>query len=509
MAELTRVAQSLNFPNERRKTIADILRRQNASFGASTATLKNIERLQQGAAAIVSGQQVALFSGPAFAIYKALTAIQLAQELTDQGVDAVPVFWMATEDHDLDEVRHVTWLDGEKLARFEMPAVAQIGTPVGGISLGLPVQEAARAAAYILSEQGSESLAQILRETYRPEESYGSAFAKLFSRLFAEHGLILLDPLDADVHRAAAPVYLQTVTERGVLNEKLLARGKQLDAAGFAAQVKVTARSTLLFHLARSADGGGIAKTTRNVVTATGTKFEAGGKSWAREEFISLAEKAPEEFSPNALLRPVVQDYLLPTAAYVGGPAEISYLAQSEVVYREVLGRMPVIFPRASFTLVNAKARKLLRRYQMRVEDVWSGSQELRRKIEAGSAPRLLAKMFDRDRKKIDKMLAEIEDEIVKVDPTLGPAVKMAGRKIVHQLEKLRRKSGKAQDLKVRLLDGHQRSLETLLYPHKSLQSRALGLLPFLARWGDAGLGQLQQLASSDKLGKHCVIELP
>jgi bacillithiol biosynthesis cysteine-adding enzyme BshC len=510
MAALKRVASKLDFPKGRRREVAAILRRQNNDYGAGAATIENLQRLEKGAVAIVSGQQVGLFSGPAYAVYKALSAIQVAQELTQQGIAAVPVFWMATEDHDLDEVRHVTWFDGEKLVRFELPAEPQTGLPVGNIPLGAPVEAAAREAAEILANQGSELLAQMLRESYRATESYGSAFAKLFARLFATQGLILLDPLDAELHRVAAPVYLQAVRERDTLNEKLLARGKELENAGFAAQVKVTARSTLLFYMAAKADGAtaleGVA--TRQVVTASGGNFEAGGKSWTREEFASLVEKAPQNFSPNVLLRAVVQDYLLPTAAYIGGPAEISYLAQSEVVYRQLLGRMPVILPRAAFTLVNAKARKLLRRYHLKIEDLWLGSQEVRRRMEAGSAPKPLAADFDRDRKKIEKMLAQLKKQIVKVDPTLQAAVETAERKIVYQLEKLRRKSGKAQDLKVGLLDGHQRFLESLLYPHKSLQSRELCLLPFLARWGAGGLMELQRLSSSKNLGRHCLVDL-
>jgi len=117
-----RVAQSLEFPAERRSEVTAILRQQNQSFGAGAATQSNLDRLERGAVAVVSGQQVGLFSGPAYAFYKALTAIQIAQELTDAGIAAVPVFWMATEDHDLDEVRHVSWFEAGKLTRFELPA---------------------------------------------------------------------------------------------------------------------------------------------------------------------------------------------------------------------------------------------------------------------------------------------------------------------------------------------------------------------------------------------------
>src|SRR6266568_1024426 len=173
---------------------------------------------------------------------------------------AVPVFWMATEDHDLDEVRHSTWFDQGKLVRFELPAGEETGRPVGRIPLGAEIDRFVQEAAELLANQGSDLLAQYLTESYRPEETYGSAFGKLFARLFAQHGLILMDPLDAGLHKIAAPLYQHALAERDSLNEKLLQRGKDLDRAGFDVQVKVTSRSTLLFRM----DEGGRQVVTEN-----------------------------------------------------------------------------------------------------------------------------------------------------------------------------------------------------------------------------------------------------
>ncbi|MGC2464981.1 MAG: bacillithiol biosynthesis BshC, partial [Candidatus Acidiferrum sp.] len=237
-----KVARSLEYPRERRAEVTAILSEQNAALGAGDATRKNLARFAKGAAAVVSGQQVGLFSGPAYAIYKAVSAIQIAQELTRAGVDAVPVFWMATEDHDLDEVRSSTWFQNGKLKRFELPGNGGAGLPVGRIALGPQVQEMAAEAAGILTAAGGEFVAGIFRESFGALETYGSAFGKLFARLFAEQGLILLDPLDARLHRIAGEVLRGAIEEREELTEGLLARGKQLDKAGFAAQVKVTAR---------------------------------------------------------------------------------------------------------------------------------------------------------------------------------------------------------------------------------------------------------------------------
>lgn len=494
------VARSLDFPADRRKLVAQILREQNGNFGAGTGTQNNLNALEHGAVAVVSGQQVGLFSGPAYAFYKALTAIQIAEELSDSGIAAVPVFWMATEDHDVDEVRHTSWFENGNLLRFELSAEHPATIPVGLIPLGPRIEELARSAADRLSGPGSELVAEALLQSYRPEETYGSAFGKLFAKLFAEQGLILLDPLDSRLHQIAAPLYKKALEQRDALNEALLARGTELERAGFEAQVKVTAKSTLLFSLREG---------VRQAITASNGQFKSGDTAWTREEALRLTEAEPETFSPNALFRPVVQDFLLPTAAYLGGPAEISYYAQSEVIYRELLGRMPVLLPRAGFTILDTKAEKLLQRYGLCIENFWAGPQELRRKMEAASVPETLAKNFDLNKAQVEATLASLGEQIEKLDFTLVGAVNTARKKIEFQLEKLRRKTGRALDERNRILSEHEHFLENLVYPNKALQSRELCFLPFLARWGAEGLRELQKLSGSETLREHRIVRIP
>jgi uncharacterized protein YllA (UPF0747 family) len=248
---------------------------------------------------------------------------------------------------------------------------------------------------------------------------------------------------------------------------------------------------------------------TRLPITANGEKFVGGEQAWTKEELIRAVEAEPEKFSPNALLRPVLQDYLLPTAAYIAGPAEIAYYAQAEVIYKKLLGHMPVILPRAAYTILDAKAEKLLRRYGLKVEDVWRGSQEVQSKMETASVPPALGKNFDKTVKESQRMLAQLKKQIVRLDPTLGGAVETAQKKVAFQLEKLKRKAGKAQALKAGLIAAHQEFLESLLYPHKLLQSRELCFLPFLASWGMGGLRELQKLSGSAKLKEHKILRIP
>jgi bacillithiol biosynthesis cysteine-adding enzyme BshC len=499
LENISGVARSLDYPADRRAEVGTILRQQNELLGAGEATFANLARFLKGAVAVVSGQQVGLFSGPSYAVYKAIAAVRIAKELTEQGIDAVPVFWMATEDHDLDEVRRTAFFHNSKLVRFELPAAAGNGAPVGRIPLGSEVDALRRTASEVLGLEGDTGLTAILNECYQAEETYGSAFGKLFARLLKHAGLILLDPLDLRLHRLMAPLLIRAVEQRDAVDEALLQRDKQLEAAGYPPQVKVTSRSTVLFHI--SADG-------RQAIADGDGQFACGGRKWKMQELVTAVRNAPEQFSPNALFRPVVQDYLLPTAAFIAGPAEISYLAQSETLYRHLLGRMPVIFPRPDFTLLDAKALRLLKQYNVDVEQVWEGAQVLGKRMSAASIPENLSTLLQENGAEIQKRLRQWSEAVAVLDPTLKTAVETAQNKIEYQTDKLQQMIGRALDRKSGNVVSHQEFLSSLIYPNKALQSRELCFLPFAARWGQAAFEVLERHSSLKNAGTHFIIPM-
>jgi bacillithiol synthase len=247
----------------------------------------------------------------------------------------------------------------------------------------------------------------------------------------------------------------------------------------------------------------------REGIVASSGKLKAGANLWTRDEILQVADAEPETLSPNALLRPVVQDFLLPTVGFLGGPAEISYLAQSEVVYRHILGRMPVILPRADFTVLDAKADKLLQKHHLCIENIWAGPQELRKRLEAVSLPKGLARDFDKKKTQIETTLGKLGEAVGKLDPTLSGAVETAKNKMTFQLEKLREKTGRALDEKAGVIAEHVEFLENLLYPNRALQSRELCFLPLLAQWGFDGLRELKVLAGSEYLKEHRIVRIP
>jgi bacillithiol biosynthesis cysteine-adding enzyme BshC len=494
------VARNLQFPADRRAAVIAILRQQNELLGSGAATRTNLDRLERGAVAVVSGQQVGLFGGPSYAVYKAIAAARIAKDLTEQGIDAVPIFWMATEDHDLDEVRKVSFFHEGRLVKFELPANAGSNAPVGRISLGVEIAALQAEAGKILGAGTGSEIAQIVSECYRPGETYGSAFGKMFARLLGNFGLILLDPLDLRLHKIAQPIFTQAIEQRDSLEQQLLDRGEALEKAGYAAQVKVTSRSTVLFHISR--DG-------RQAISSGAGKFESGSKSWTQAELLNAIQSEPENFSPSALLRPVIQDFLLPTVACIGGPSEISYFAQSEVLYRNLLGRMPVMLPRTGFTLVDSKARRLLAQYGLTVEDVWNGPQELRKRLSKASVPEDVSSLLEENGNEIKKRLRQWSELVSVLDPTLKDAVETAQKKIAYQTEQLQQKIGRALDHKQNVLAAHEQFLSNLLYPDKSLQSRELCFLPFAARWGQQGFEEIERHAGIKNVGSHFIIPTP
>jgi len=491
-------AKEIHLDNSTRHDVVEVLRKQNAAFGGDSETNRNLDRLQNGAFAVVTGQQVGLLGGPAFSVYKALTAIRLAKELTANGKDAVPVFWLATEDHDLAEVDHCFFGARTGLERFELSNPGNEGRRVGEIPLGESVREISSRASAMLEGVAAEDVAKWITESYRPEETFGTSFAKLMTRIFAGRGLIFLDPLSPELHRLSAPTMLRALKEHEALGKELVERSAALERAGFHAQVKVAEHSTLLFRID---DGRRVPVRPKNGGYIAGNIQESFEDTW------KALENHPEQFSANALLRPVVQDTLLPTIAYIGGPAEIAYHAQTSLVYKRLLGRAPAILPRAAFTLVPTHVANLLKKYKLDMRDVFGGRQKLRAKMEAEVLPRELAERFAEGEKKLKSLLEELREPIAKLDQTLIGALDTAAEKMLHQFNNVRGKTGRAEGFRTGVIDSHEREITSLLFPNNELQERSLSLLPFLAA---SGIELLDQLDRSIKIiaGEHCVLYL-
>jgi bacillithiol synthase len=490
-------AASLHYDSARRLRVADILDRQNRTWGAPPKTLTNIERLRKGAFAIVSGQQVGLFGGPLLSFFKVLMAAKLAEQANQTGIDCVPVFWLATTDHDLEEINHVAILNATwELQELRTSTQGIASAPVGGITFGQELQPVLEAVKSVL---GESEVSGWLQEAYSLGEMFGSAFAKLCTRLFAEWGVIFLDAADPELHRVAEPVYCAAIERASEINNGLLERGTELESAGYHQQVKVTPLSTLLFALR---DG------SRVPVHRHGdTEFEIEGNKISRSELLEQLRSGPENFSANALLRPVVQDYLLPTIAYAGGPAEVAYFAQAAVVYESVLNRITPIVPRFSATILEAKPQMLMERYKLHLPDVFEGPESLRERIAMGTLPKDLQNAFDQAGASLEKSLAAIRTELQQLDPTLVDSATTAASKMQYQLSQLQAKAARAELRQTEVLGRHAQILSNTLYPKKTLQEREIAGVYFVARQGIEFLREVYNAIDLDCLD-HQVISL-
>ena len=296
-----------------------------------------------------------------------------------------------------------------------------------------------------------------------------------------------MDPLDARLHRLFAALLVRAIHEVDGLRDALLLRSNELESAGFHAQVKVTRETTLLF----SSTAG-----RRESVRRRNGGFAVGDVEISPSQLVRAIERQPEAFSPSALLRPVVQDSILPTAAYIGGPAEVSYMAQAQVVYQKLLGRMPAILPRASFTIVDQAAARVLAQYGLDFRDILAGPQHVRSKMEQKFLPGALAAQFDAGEQTLRRVLKDYEEPLGKLDSTLVDSLRAAEGKMLHQFSQLRAKAARAENFRSGVLDRHQQTLLDSLYPNGGLQERTLSLLPPFASHGPGLLDSLSALAS-------------
>ena len=457
-----------------RAALVAALEQENRDAGP--AAQRHLDLLSQsGTVAVTSGQQVGLYTGPVFTIYKALTAARLAADLTARGQPAVPVFWLATEDHDLEEIHHAWVFDAaNQPIRLQATAAAQPHQPVGGVRIEDPAGELLRQALSGLpfGEQVSEWAA----EAYAGGVTFGGAFKTLLRRLLAPYGVLLLDPLSPAVRRLAAPLMSRAIRGAPDLTAALLERGAALDNAGYHAQVHMEDKTSLFFLV----DQG-----RRTHLRRAGDAYAGdGGEARTTAQLLHRLDGDPEAFSPNALLRPVVQDYLLPTVAYIGGPAELAYLAQSEVLYRRLLGRMPVALPRAGFTILDARVEKLLHRYRLRVLDVLEGGPALEQRIAGALIPPAVHDAFAQSRQQIRDALDAVDTHLQALDPTLAASLAGSRRKIEYQFSKIEAKTARETLRRAGRARQDAACLVGLIFPEKTLQERLYSVLPFLARHG-------------------------
>jgi bacillithiol synthase len=453
-------AEQIVYPADRRAALVAALRQSNPN-NASVDQLAIRDTV-----AVVTGQQAGLFGGPLYSVFKALAAVKLAQTLSARGICAVPVFWFATEDHDLAEINQCwAYNAAHEPVSLATHSVNPANGPVGNIPLrDIPI--AGLREALTGMPFAAEALA-LAESAYQEGETFGSGFRKIVELLLKPYGMIYLDPLDPAIRQIAAPFLSRALGLSKDLVAAVQERSRELEAAGYHNQVHVEPNASLFFTL----EGG-----RRTALKRKGENFN--------DYTLQTLQAKPEFLSPNAILRPVMQDYLLPTVAYLGGPAELAYFAQSEPLYRALLGRMPVVVHRASFTLLDRRAAKLTKRYGIGLKEIAVPDVELRERMARRLVPEGVTSQFGTTLAAVNAELDELAASIRGFDPGLEKTFEKSRSKVLYQIGKMERKTAREALRRDTRATADAQYLHNLVYPHRHLQERTYGILPFLATHG-------------------------
>lgn len=457
--------------------VHQVLVSQNAELAPSPARDAHLAALQRGAAAVVTGQQVSLFLGPLYVIYKAASAIVLARSLAaETGRPVVPVFWLQTEDHDLPEIA-TCGVPGETLS---VPIDPENRISIAHLALPPEIDGCLDRLAMLLGP-GANACAHVdrLRRHYRPGATWARAFAGVLAELFAPEGLVVIDPRDPQLAAVAAPVHARALEDADRIAAALIARCTELEQAGRGVPVHVRAGAPLSFFHPEGALG------PRVRLERTGDVFaEVGGaRVHTREALLDALRGDPLRFSTSALLRPIVQDTLLPTAAYVGGPAEVAYFAQLAPLYDVFEMAPPLVVPRARFRIVDLRVREQLARLGLTADDVERPELELLARVRQ-PGPRA----SDVTTRLLDPFLAAHAQLAASLgagfDRALARTRASVERAVTRFAGKVERATLYADAERVAAI----RRLRAILVPDGAPQERRLGLAAFAVRNGDRHL---------------------
>jgi bacillithiol biosynthesis cysteine-adding enzyme BshC len=475
--------------------IVNLLAAQNpASAIAGSPTAAAIESLNQGAGVVVTGQQVGLFGGPLFTPFKAATAIARARQATKAGRPHSAIFWLASEDHDFEEINHVVFPAGRELKKlvYEDPSTAS--RPVGGIQFDERITPLIDEAWGLLG--GSDAM-DVLVAAYKPGQTFAQAFRDFYASVFAAQGLLVLDASGRDVHRMGLPVLRAAIERADEFHARLTERNHELEAAGYHVQVAVGDENSLLFLLDDKTGARVALKRVPETAAEPDGIWQVGRQRISTSELLDILAAEPERISPSALLRPVFQDFLLSTSLIIGGPAEIAYFAQSAVLYEKILGRVTPAEPRFSGTLVEPAIGELLRKHELGVERVFGLTANSGKDTHPGSSPAALAQLLAarampiEGKQKLaatgnamDAELTPLLEWMATLDAGLGRSAETAASKMRYQMNRLRRLAANFQLQKEASLGRHAEAISQALYPGGVLQERVHGAAYYFAKYG-------------------------
>ncbi len=488
-----------------RERLAVALTAYNRRLGCTQATLASIDRLRDpSVTAVVTGQQAGILTGPLYTVYKALTAIVMAAKAErDYGIPAVPVFWVASEDHDYAEINHIRLLkETDQLETLALPGVPAGHRSVGDLPLGSAVTKLLDDLEWMTPDSEAKAgLMAMLRDTAAWAANLADWCNMLMTRLLGQFGLICFDPMEPALRQMMAPVFRQALTITDGVNQAVLNAAESLKQQGFAPQLEFTPSQANLFIYA----GG-----ERLPLEMDGKGFTVRGRpelSYTREQLLELAESHPERFSPNVALRPVTQDEVLPTLAYVGGPGEIAYYAQLAEVYPQFGKVMPIIYPRLSLTLLDAATAAGLDRFGLTLADAARGGTDQLDAYLESIDPVGVDRLFAGIKTDFSEAYAQLGERLAAIDDSLPVLSQGNLGRILFQVGYLEQKARQHHRRRHKALGQEYRAVSREVYPGGEPQERVLNIFPFLFRYGPDLLDRLAERLNLDGF-EHILVRM-
>ncbi len=475
-----------------RSALVEILREQNRGWEAPEKVLRHLERLSEtNTLAVVTGQQAGLFGGPLYTFYKALGAVKLAAYLQQRyrQWQFVPLFWMEVNDSDYREINHCHLIDLQnRLVTLQLPEMPGDYRSIYLRELPQEVEALHRQLEEItFPSEFKQHILQTLQHYYRPGVSLADAFARWLLFLLGDLGLVVLNPADPRVGELAKPLFRAALQEREAVQERFREINRKIQERGYPVQVNLEENQTLVFY--ETAD------QSRCRVDFQGSSFRI---RHPREPFhldsealFRELETSPHKFSPNVALRPILQDFLLPTAAYVAGPAEVNYFAQLGSLYELLQVRPPVIYPRPRLTLIEKKIQRLVHKFGIDYVRFFEERESLVENYLRQHTGAEIEQRFQNLEATMLHSLQELSEVLLAIDPNLQKALDKTAGSIRNSLDKLRGRVNHSLEQRLQTEVQQLRRIQTYLFPQGKYQERVLNILYFLTKYGKGFIPEL------------------
>jgi len=468
---------------DKQHNLSAIIKNQYSSLQSiSNKTVRNIELIdKEKTITVVTGQQLGILGGPLYTIYKIITAIRLANQLTERYDEFkfIPVFWLEGDDHDFNEVRSINLFDNENQV-INIGYKEEIDDDDAKQSIGkINFDEALNEffSKYESSLRDSDFKIELLtklKECYQVGKSFKQSFKELIYWLFDEYGLVIFDPQDVEVKSLLKPIFKKEVNDFAIHTQKLIQVSAKLEEL-YHAQVKVKPVN-LFYH---TDDGRYSVEPVEDIF-----KLRRKRKQFTKDEILNEIENFPDKFSPNVLLRPICQDFLFPTGFYIGGPSEIAYFAQVTPLYDFYNIVSPIIFPRSSATILEKNVASGLDKYDLSMNDILLGLEELKEKVIASLSENNIEIAFEEASKEIELTFDKIKENLFAIDKTLVDSSGRYKDRIMSSIAELKSKATKAQETKHETTIRQLTRLSNLLYPLGNLQEREINFTYFYNKYG-------------------------